>query len=285
MKLHRDSDLAEPDCFENNRFAIAFLDGSMKTRPMHIHNNLEIYFGISGARCFVIDDLIYPVLEHDIFMINQFEAHRVEPLDGVEHKRYIFSIMPSFLKSISSSATDLTECFYNKKAFPTRISLAKSHQKRMSELIDRLLNAQGFGADLIENAILMEVILLIMNISKSTTFEMPVSDNKHISDILHYIDRSIDEDLSLESLSAQFYLSKGYLCRLFKEHTGTTINEYICAKRISRAKQLLTAGHTVQETIFKVGFNDYANFIRRFKREVGVSPKKYAAQNTVFSRN
>jgi len=285
MRLYRDCDLSEADCFNNNRFAIAFLDGGVKPRPVHIHNNLEIYFGISGARCFLIDGLIYPVFDQDIFVINQFEAHRIEPHGEIDHRRYILSIMPSFLHSISSPATDLTECFYNRKVFPTRVSPAKSQHKKIQELIDRLVNVQGLGADLIENAILTEILLLIMNISKATTVEAPIPNNHHIAEILDYIDRSIDEDLSLESLSAQFYLSKGYLCRLFKEHTGTTIKEYVCAQRISRAKQLLVAGHTVQETIFKVGFNDYANFIRRFKKEVGISPKKYATQSAVFAGN
>jgi len=283
MKLNKDCDLSEADCLSTNRFAITCLDGSIEPKPVHIHNNLEIYFGISGAKCFLIDDSIYPVLDRDIFLINQFEAHRVEPREDVDHRRYILSIMPSFLQSISSCTTDLTECFYNRKVFSPRVLPTKSQHRKMQEMIDRLVAAQGFGADLMENAILTEILLLIISIAKSTTVEAPAPDNKHVADILHYIDRSLEEDLSLESLSAQFYLSKGYLCRLFKDHTGTTISEYVCAKRISKAKQLLSAGYTVQETIFSVGFNDYANFIRRFKREVGVSPKKYAAQNAGFS--
>ncbi|MCL2828787.1 MAG: AraC family transcriptional regulator [Oscillospiraceae bacterium] len=237
---------------------------------------------MSKGRWFIIDDIIYPVHEYDVFVINQFEPHRVESLAGKPLNRYVLSIMPDFLKGISSSNTDLTECFYKKDKFSSRISFSKTQHNKMMELIDKLTKTQGFGSDLVENAILTEIILLIMNTSKSTAFDAPDPKNKYIADILNYIDQSLDEDLSLKKIADKFHLSKGYLCRLFKEHTCTTIHEYICTKRISKAKQLLATGHTVQETISKTGFNDYANFIRRFKEKVGTSPKKYAKQHTIF---
>ena len=268
-------------CADSGRFSIAYLNNSIKPQPMHTQNNLEIYYGMSKGKHFIIDDVIYPVHEQDVFIINQFEAHRVEPLEGQPHDRYILSIMPDFLKGISSPSTDLTACFYNKSRLSTRISFSKTRHNKMMELMDKLTKTQGFGSDLIENAILTEIILLIMGASKPTAFDAPDPDNKYISDILNYIDQSLDEDLSLKNIANKFHLSTGYLCRLFKEHTRTTIHEYICTKRISRAKQLLATGHTVQETIAKTGFNDYANFIRRFKEKVGISPKKYAKQHTI----
>ena len=78
-------------------------------------------------------------------------------------------------------------------------------------------------------------------------------------------------------LASHFYLSSSYLCRIFKDSTGTTINQYITAKRISRAKVLLAEGHPVAETGSLCGFGDYSNFLKSFTRAVGVSPKKYAA--------
>jgi len=282
MELQKCCLSSEFACADSGRFSIAYLGDSVKPQDMHLNNNLELYYSVSKGKWFIIDDIIYPVHIHDVFLINQFEAHRVESLEGQPLNRYILSIMPDFLKGLSSSSTDLTECFYNRNKFSTRISFSKTQHNKMMELIDRLTKVQGLGSDLIENAILTEIILLIMNAPKSTAFDVPVPKNKYIGDILNYIDQSLDEDLSLKTIADKFHLSKGYLCRLFKEHTSTTIHDYICTKRIAKAKQLLVAGHTVQETASKTGFNDYANFIRRFKEKVGMSPKKYAKQHTVF---
>jgi len=282
MELHTCCLSSEFSCADSGRFSIAYLDDSVKPRDMHLNNSLELYYGTSKGKWFIIDDIIYPVHTYDVFLINQFEAHRVEALEGYPLNRYILSIMPDFLKGLSSPSTNLTECFYNRTKFSTRISFSKTQHNTMMELIDKLTSAQGFGSDLVENAILTEIILLIMNAPKSMDFDVPVPKNKYIGDILNYIDQSLDEDLSLKTIADKFHLSKGYLCRLFKEHTSTTIHDYICTKRIAKAKQLLVTGHTVQETACKTGFNDYANFIRRFKEKVGMSPKKYAKQHSDF---
>lgn len=71
-------------------------------------------------------------------------------------------------------------------------------------------------------------------------------------------------------------MSTSYLCRIFKEATGTTINKYITAKRITLSKSLLDQGYSVSEACEVCGFNDYSNYLRAFTKAVGISPKKYA---------
>ena len=62
---------------------------------------------------------------------------------------------------------------------------------------------------------------------------------------------------------------------MFNRYCGTTVTKYIISKRITEAKKLLSNGKSVTETAFASGFNDYANFIRTFKKTVGVPPGKY----------
>ena len=47
---------------------------------------------------------------------------------------------------------------------------------------------------------------------------------------------------------------------------------------ISEAKKLLNSGKSISEAAEESGFNDYANFMRTFKKVVGVSPKKYSVK-------
>ena len=70
-------------------------------------------------------------------------------------------------------------------------------------------------------------------------------------------------------------MSEGYLSRLFKSETGTTINKYLTARRISIAKAKLTAGCSVSDACEQSGFNDYTNFVQAFTKMVGITPKKY----------
>ncbi len=90
--------------------------------------------------------------------------------------------------------------------------------------------------------------------------------------ILSYINSNIGEPLTLAGLSAHFY-EHVHLCRIFKEATGTTINKYITAKRITLSKSLLDQGCSVSEACEACGFNDYSNYLRAFTKAVGISPK------------
>ncbi len=104
--------------------------------------------------------------------------------------------------------------------------------------------------------------------------------NAQVDAILSYINTHMQDDLSLDELSAHFYLSSSYICRIFKAATGTTINKYITAKRITLSKSLLSQGYSVNEACEACGFNDYSNYLKAFTKAVGISPKKYAQFNS-----
>ncbi|WP_079426135.1 helix-turn-helix domain-containing protein [Clostridium oryzae] len=102
-------------------------------------------------------------------------------------------------------------------------------------------------------------------------------DNK-IPHILDYINKNLSKKLSLDLLSSIFYINKYHLCHLFKKNTGFTVQEYVIYKRIMKAKELLSQGISAVETCDAVGFGDYSNFYRYFKKVVGKTPKEFFMQ-------
>jgi YesN/AraC family two-component response regulator len=103
--------------------------------------------------------------------------------------------------------------------------------------------------------------------------------NELVGNILEYINKNMSGTLTIETIANEFFISSAYACRLFKRETGTTINKYITARKISIAKSMLANGSSVKEACDGSGFNDYANFIKSFGKAVGVSPKKYSRYN------
>ena len=57
--------------------------------------------------------------------------------------------------------------------------------------------------------------------------------------VKEYLDEHYTEKLTLDDLAEQFFINKFYLSKIFKETYGTTVNNYLISKRITRAKQLL----------------------------------------------
>ena len=72
---------------------------------------------------------------------------------------------------------------------------------------------------------------------------------------------------------------KFYLSKIFKETYGTTVNNYLISKRITRAKQLLRfTDMTVDEIGAAVGMADANYFSRMFRKVEGISPREYRKQ-------
>jgi AraC-like DNA-binding protein len=63
------------------------------------------------------------------------------------------------------------------------------------------------------------------------------------------------------------------LSRLFKEHTGSTIQEYLIHTRMEAADQYLRQGYAVQEAAALSGYRDVPNFSRMYKAHYGTAPK------------
>lgn len=271
-------------CISNKSFAIAHLYQDERPMDMHIHDCYEIYYSISGGKQFLIDNHFYTISPRDLFFINQYESHHLTKIDSLVHERIVISIYPEYLAALSSKQTDLTACFTNRNgSSPHQVHLDIDTAKRFIYFIHRLSDIQGFGTDLIERSIFTEFMVysnkvFLKNSQKEQTILLS-TNHKQVDEILAYINKNIASELTLDCLSKHFYLSSSYLCRIFKSATGTTINKYIIAKRITLAKNLLNSGLSVTETCEHCGFNDYSNFLKSFTKAVGISPKKYAQFN------
>ncbi|MDY3619361.1 response regulator transcription factor [Agathobaculum sp.] len=91
-----------------------------------------------------------------------------------------------------------------------------------------------------------------------------------------YIAQHYAEDLSLENLAGQVYLSPSYLSKLFKREVGENLSTYVQGVRIEQAKTLLrTTGLKTYEVAERVGISDPVYFSRIFKKLTGVKPKDF----------
>lgn len=272
--------LAVENCLQARTFSIAHLYKEEKAMDMHIHDCCELYYSISGGKQFLIDNRFYTISPGDLFIINQYESHKLTQIDSCVHERIVLSIHPDYVKKLSTPETDLSYCFTHRpEHFQHKLSLNREQQKRFLYFINKMTSAEGYAHDITEQAAFMELLVMINTLSDSNAGEAVISSYKYnhqVDDILAYLNQNIMLPITIEQVAGHFFLSESYICRIFKSATGTTINKYITARRISIAKSLLNEGVSVSEAFEKCGFSDYSNFFKAFTRAVGVSPKKYA---------
>lgn len=93
-----------------------------------------------------------------------------------------------------------------------------------------------------------------------------------------------DETLSIKDISEHVFLSSSYICTLFKNETGQTLNQYLTDFRIDKAKKLLTdPRYKITDISARVGYSDGNYFGKTFKKLVGMSPSEYREQELNLS--
>jgi len=98
-----------------------------------------------------------------------------------------------------------------------------------------------------------------------------------IDRILAYIDENYaDGMLSLETISERFSVSASYFSRSFKEKAGVNFSKYLWQKRLNEVLlRLTTTSEPLKDIVARVGYLDAPNFIRKFKKETGMTPGQY----------
>lgn len=97
-----------------------------------------------------------------------------------------------------------------------------------------------------------------------------------INIVLNYIADNYKYDLSVDKICNQVHFSKYYFCKLFKEHTGISIHQYINEYRVNKSKELLTYSKMSIKSIAEaVGFKNTLTYIRWFEKSMNMTPSEY----------
>jgi len=95
--------------------------------------------------------------------------------------------------------------------------------------------------------------------------------------VVEYIDAYLDTNLTLAELAKAVHTSAYHFARRFKAATGLPPHQYVVARRIERAQQLLRESDDLPlaEIASGVGFSDQSQLSTHFKRVVGVTPTQF----------
>jgi AraC-like DNA-binding protein len=101
-----------------------------------------------------------------------------------------------------------------------------------------------------------------------------IEDQQRIEAVCANLSAHFDEGIDYAELSEKLHMDQASLCRFFRRATGRTMTAYVNELRVGAAAQLLTTTDlSVLEIGFQVGFGNYSNFNRQFKRMKGYGPR------------
>jgi AraC family transcriptional regulator len=101
-----------------------------------------------------------------------------------------------------------------------------------------------------------------------------------INRVFQYIDKNLDSNLSLDTISEIAFFSPFHFHRIFKTLTGETLNEFVTRRRIEKSVlDLLHNKSGISDIAHIYGFSDNAAYSKAFKKYYGVSPTEFKNQN------
>lgn len=156
---------------------------------------------------------------------------------------------------------------------------------RLHVSMERIGDSYRNAAQLVEYQTVDELGKYIVDICEKTCASILAgreSGNTGLRDrIAQYVEENYrDPNFSLESTADYFEMSYAYLSRFFKDQMGATFSDYISAKRMEYAKQLLTTTElSIAEIVQRIGYTNVSSFNRKFKAEVGITPGEWRKIN------
>ncbi len=97
-----------------------------------------------------------------------------------------------------------------------------------------------------------------------------------VEEVVEYINNYYMNNISLQDVAELVQLNQSYLSNIFKKENGISFKEYLTEVRIKKAKHFLkTTNYKLNDISKMVGYNDTKNFLKMFKKYVGVTPLDY----------
>lgn len=260
-----------------------FTDITFGNFLLHTHNYLELILILDGDVEMLIGDKRYHVSKGSLISIPPGSAHHtIIPPDTTRYERMVLHIFQEYLDSLSSWCHLAPDRFHFLKQ-PRLLEYEPENFWMFRTLFERAYSVISQDTQYQQIVIPCLVIEFFMEMElrlhRQAAPPIPATNNL-VTAVVDYIDEHFSEPgLTLEDIRRPVFVSQGYLSRIFKSYTGTSIYSYLTSKRLIYAKELLSSGSTVLDACINCGFSNYTCFLKAFKKSYGITPAAFRSKN------
>lgn len=254
--------------------------------PDHLHDLYEIVYIHEGNGTFFIGHTLYEKGPGDLFLIPGNTIHRAFPSSDEPVVSTALFFAPSLVQAVSPvDGYQPLKCFeiaHRMKHY--KVALTEQAKLRIEAAIQNMRNEAIEQSPGYRQSLWLQLQQVLLELSRHPFMKDAVSPvtgfaPKWIQHALRDIDRDPVGCGGLAELSEKACVSASHFSRVFKQLTGMNVTDYVNAKRLAGAKELLLSSDDTIETIaLRCGFQGMRHFYQSFKKLTGVTPKTYRRQ-------
>jgi len=258
-------------------------DSRAQKLDYHYHEFDKLILLLGGKVTYVIEGVTYFLRPWDILLVQHDMIHRpiIDPSEPYE--RIVLWLNRDWTKAHSFPNAPLDSCFDTVRTRGFHL-LRTSAEQRLQYMqffrqMEESINSPEFGAEQLSELLCQQIMISINREVLSSRTALEEQDSYRIDpkieEIRRYIAAHLSDDLSVETLSKTFFLSRYYLMHRFKDVTGYTLHQYISQKRLLLAGELIRGGTPVMKAAEMAGYSEYSTFLRAFQNTFHMSPKEF----------
>ena len=244
---------------------------------LHAHRTYELFYFISGDCYYTVEGTDYSLTPGCVLIMRSGEAHTLHVRSGKPYERITVNFAPSIIPLLGK---EIGELFCDRPLGKKNLYIPSEENAdflRSCMLnISRETESENGEGHIISN--LMPVLTELYHIKEENADELThlnqpsQGSSETVSKIIEYINANLVTIKGLDELEKEFFFSKSYINRIFKDSTGSSVWDYIVLKRLLLSRSLLQSGKQANIVASECGFCDYSSFYRQFKQRFGISP-------------
>ena len=247
---------------------------------LHVHNDsYEIMQITEGEGFFVIGGTPYPIIPGAIYLTNAVHLHCSRPKETAPYVRSKLAVNAPYLDrvlEVLGLSHVLSSLFgsHGGSCIPLPPHIAEHVDRGFKMMYDSYAEKTPETNARIMVELLDILLLCYSHVPKEHTDKQ--KGTSLIARTINYINLNISSELTIDSIARDNFVSKYYLCRVFKKTLGVSIMKYILSQRLALAKEQLVNTETrCSDIAMLTGFSSFSYFCRTFKQQEGVSPSQY----------
>ncbi len=247
-------------------------------REDHLHNEIELICVEEGSISCLIEGETIELSAGMLLLVNKGVTHKISPLSYPEKFTYIQIDIDSLSRTLLPDEERILYSFLGGKKVVRYVVDKK--ESELGEIFSSILREADKKESAFEFYIKANILWLIAYMSRNglLPFEQAGDSLKlrKIIDVIKFVDRNYNNQITLEDACSICGISKCYFCRLFKELTGSSFTEYLNFVRLSYVeRELSSTDKSISEIAFDSGFTSIQYFNRTFKKYKKCTPKAY----------